>query len=53
MITQRTRSGGTANAAAMAGNAMFMVESSEIDERAGRRGPPDHGAYDGTACPIR
>ncbi len=21
-------------------------------ERAGRRGPPDHGAYDGTACPI-
>src|SRR4029450_1413583 len=29
MITQRTRSGGTANAAAMAGNAMFMVESSE------------------------
>ena len=29
MITQRTRSGGTANAAAMAGNAMFMVESRE------------------------
>src|SRR5215470_8472930 len=29
MITQRTRSGGTANAAAIAGNAMFIMESSE------------------------
>src|SRR5258705_8317859 len=29
MITQRTRSGGTAKATAMAGKAMFMVESSE------------------------
>ena len=29
MITQRMRSGGTANAAAIAGNAMFIMESSE------------------------
>ena len=32
MITQRTRSGGTAKAAAMAGKAMFMVESSEMTQ---------------------
>src|SRR5947207_15471626 len=29
MITQRTRSGGTAKAAAIAGNAMFIMESSD------------------------
>ena len=29
MMIQRTISGGTANAAAIAGNAMFIIESSE------------------------
>src|SRR5690242_14721934 len=29
-MTQRTRSGGTPKSAAMAGNAMFIVESSEM-----------------------
>src|SRR5438552_266144 len=29
MMTHRTRSGGTANVAAMAGNAMFIMESSD------------------------
>ena len=31
-MTQRTRSGGTAKAVAMAGNAMFIVESSETTQ---------------------
>jgi hypothetical protein len=52
MMTQRICSGGAAKAAAMAGNATFMMESSETT-----RAPPAAiqriiPAYDDTACPI-